>query len=876
MSYSPLLAPLLVLGLVRATAPRSRRRPRPVPHGLHAGRCSLPAARRDDQAPRRRAALDDGGLHARRHRRRARYVDEAWTRARAAARGWPSAGVGLSGAGVPRRRTSTHTATALLRLIPADQYDPRADMINELNGWDQVRASLAQAASAAPGNVVLASNHYSLCGRMLFEMGDCAAGLLPHGAPLGVRLLRATRSADERHRHRPHERHPPRAAPSACRAARARSPTRSTSSGAGCRVARYFVQSCRPVPGRRRASAPPATESGVTPSDSQRRRAWVDRAAVFEEAHRATQRSADPAPVGAAAGRARSSPSVFGYFASRLELRTRYDALLPDSQPSVAGAAPRRGAHGERADGAHPPRGARPRGPPRHGRRRRHRAARARARHRLERRGRHPGGARVPHAARRPLPRPRRSSSSSRDDVDARWDYEVAKEAGELLDDNGPPVTVEDIEKRFRKKAATGVQGADRGRGPPGRLLRAQGRHRRSSSVARSPIPGGDLAKTGPGARDRSTPSSTRCRRRGPSSPPIRVGYAGRHADGLHRVRPHPQRSARASARRASRSSSPAVLLYFMRLRALLVMGDHHRRGPRLDASASRSSSSVTSTWRRASSSASSPATASTSASSTSRGTSRSGARARPPSTRCGRRCARPGSRRSSRRSPRRPRTSRCSSPTSARSAHFGFIAASGMLLCWVVKTLMVPPAAAPARAAAADRRRRGRRRSSRRIRRFGMGYGRVFAWLVPKAPRLFFGGGVLAGRRGHGRRRAATCAATRWSTTSARPRTIPRQPRRAPPRLGRRHRHPRARATTAWSSSPTRRTRRDELEKQAPGRLGRARRRTRSRSSPCTRSGSIVPDDQEAKIPILLEIGERLERARGRGFIDRRRLGPK
>src|SRR5271155_5432486 len=26
---------------------------------------------------------------------------------------------------------------------------------------------------------------------------------------------------------------------------------------------------------------------------------------------------------------------VFGYFASKLELRTRYDALLPDNQPSV-------------------------------------------------------------------------------------------------------------------------------------------------------------------------------------------------------------------------------------------------------------------------------------------------------------------------------------------------------------------------------------------------------------------------------------------------------------------------------------------------------------------------------------------------------------
>ena len=31
---------------------------------------------------------------------------------------------------------------------------------------------MGHAASAAPGSVVLASNHYSLCGRLMFEMGD--------------------------------------------------------------------------------------------------------------------------------------------------------------------------------------------------------------------------------------------------------------------------------------------------------------------------------------------------------------------------------------------------------------------------------------------------------------------------------------------------------------------------------------------------------------------------------------------------------------------------------------------------------------------------------------------------------------------------------
>ena len=52
-------------------------------------------------------------------------------------------------------------------------------MINELAGWDQVSAAMAQAARSASGRVVLASNHYSLCGRLLFETHDTPAVYCP-------------------------------------------------------------------------------------------------------------------------------------------------------------------------------------------------------------------------------------------------------------------------------------------------------------------------------------------------------------------------------------------------------------------------------------------------------------------------------------------------------------------------------------------------------------------------------------------------------------------------------------------------------------------------------------------------------------------------
>jgi uncharacterized protein len=67
----------------------------------------------------------------------------------------------------------------------------------------------------------------------------------------------------------------------------------------------------------------------------------------------------------------------------------------------------------------------------------------------------------------------------------------------------------------------------------------------------------------------------------------------------------------------------------------------------------------------------------------------------------------------------------------------FGFIAATGMILCWIVKTLMVPPLLV-----LLDR---GPESSTDGWRaRHSMSYGRLFAWLVPKAPAAFFGVGLV------------------------------------------------------------------------------------------------------------------------------------
>ena len=75
------------------------------------------------------------------------------------------------------------------------------------------------------------------------------------------------------------------------------------------------------------------------------------------------------------------------------------------------------------------------------------------------------------------------------------------------------------------------------------------------------------------------------------------------------------------------------------------------------------------------------------------------------------------------------------------------------------------------------------------------MGYGRGFAWLVPKAPRALFGAGVLlviAGRS----RGSRTSGAIRWSTTSSKTENDPIENPELQHALGRGRRDPRAAAT--------------------------------------------------------------------------------
>jgi hypothetical protein len=167
-SYSPLLAPLLVWGIWHAV-----RRARSDDRDLFLAAFSVPvlvpllaAMTRFQDAEQHwtMMALMPGAIAA------GRMLDEGWSRVRVA-KGLAAAGVAVSAIGFVLALVHVKT-TAILRLLPAAHYDPRADIANELVGWSDVRASVTRAADAAPGKAVLASSHYSLCGRLFFETGD--------------------------------------------------------------------------------------------------------------------------------------------------------------------------------------------------------------------------------------------------------------------------------------------------------------------------------------------------------------------------------------------------------------------------------------------------------------------------------------------------------------------------------------------------------------------------------------------------------------------------------------------------------------------------------------------------------------------------------
>jgi predicted phosphatase len=185
------------------------------------------------------------------------------------------------------------------------------------------------------------------------------------------------------------------------------------------------------------------------------------------------------------------------------------------------------------------------------------------------------------------------------------------------------------------------------------------------------------------------------------------------------------------------------------------------------------------------------------------------------------------------------------------------------MILCWVAKTLMVPPLLLLLE------RRRPMDMSDTgvigKIRRFGMGYGRGFAWLVGKAPVLFFSAGVVVTVAGV----AATVGYVRRDPREYDLTKTDNDPHVNPELqhawdgsgaiLGAGHGGMIVLADTAEDAH--------ELQTKLTARWEAAP----EGAKPFAAIHSLwdmVPDDQAAKLPLLLEVGDKLTRARARGFV--------
>lgn len=260
--------------------------------------------------------------------------------------------------------------------------------------------------------------------------------------------------------------------------------------------------------------------------------------------------------------------AVFAVFAARLTLRTRYDALLPDDAPSVqelrrleqrASAAQTLLVVLEGAD-----------------RNARRRLGDAIVPALL---GLGPGMVSSaedgPHELRAFLA-PRlglfveRSELERLDhDIQARWDFEVAHETGTTLDDDAPPpLAWSAIEGRVRHSASAAAGGQDVDRFPDGYYEPSDGRA--LVVVARSPVVGGDLATAG-ATFDRVRAAVERARSAASDFAGVRVSYAGDLPTGLreYSVIAHDLLGVGATGVALVLG---AVVFYFLRVRAVLVM----------------------------------------------------------------------------------------------------------------------------------------------------------------------------------------------------------------------------------------------------------------------------------------------------------------
>jgi hypothetical protein len=168
MAYTPMLGVLLVMALVRMTR-EARRDDRALFLSSFTwpvlGPLLLAMVRFRDSEPHWMMMAVVPATIAVGH-----YWDLAWSRIRllrvAVASGLTVSGILLVGLNL-----HAHT-NLLLSVLPAKYYDPRADILNEMVGWDQVRATLARVTATVPGKVVLATSPYAMCGRLVYETGD--------------------------------------------------------------------------------------------------------------------------------------------------------------------------------------------------------------------------------------------------------------------------------------------------------------------------------------------------------------------------------------------------------------------------------------------------------------------------------------------------------------------------------------------------------------------------------------------------------------------------------------------------------------------------------------------------------------------------------
>jgi uncharacterized protein len=165
----------------------------------------------------------------------------------------------------------------------------------------------------------------------------------------------------------------------------------------------------------------------------------------------------------------------------------------------------------------------------------------------------------------------RKDLEKLRSDVDARWDWEVSHAVGTSLDDDDPPPPMNraELEKRFRGKveAETGEHATDRTKA--GYYERKDGKA--LVVIAASPAPAGDLSLQQDGL-DKMHAAVDAARAERPDFAQVRIGWAGAMVTSLVEYSAVNRDLLRVGAIGVVLVLA-VLVLYFMRFRALVVLG---------------------------------------------------------------------------------------------------------------------------------------------------------------------------------------------------------------------------------------------------------------------------------------------------------------